>query len=345
MLLVIDGFDHYHENYRNIYWPLTEAGGQTYVEAGGRHGSNRMRQYWGGNVSMECRTFSKTGDTVIVGIAMHYPGAGSLFGGTQPLISINNGTGAGNIQSCLAVDGNGKLFLYRGNLAALLATGAENGVILTDTWQFVELKVRLHDTEGTMEARVNGVSVLSVSGANTQGLGNANADRIRITSKALHSWYDDFYVCDGSGSYNNDFLGDIRVDAFFPTSDGSLNDFTPSTGTDRFALIDEVTFNDSDYVDGGTLGDQQSWGITGPTDGNQIFGIQVEHRVTNPDAGTRKVKNLVVQGATVDLGSEELSLSASYQHVYSIWERDPADSGAWSDARLASAEFGIEVTE
>ena len=44
---------------------------------------------------------------------------------------------------------------------------------------------------------------------------------------------------DGDGSANNDFIGPAFIEGLLPTSDGNSSDWTPSSGIDNYALIDE----------------------------------------------------------------------------------------------------------
>ena len=62
---------------------------------------------------------------------------------------------------------------------------------------------------------------------------------------------DDVYVTNTSTR-----LGESRVAVLYPSADTAHADWTPSTGTDHYALVDETTVNsDTDYVASGTVGD------------------------------------------------------------------------------------------
>jgi hypothetical protein len=81
---------------------------------------------------------------------------------------------------------------------------------------------------------------------------------------ATSAWIDDLYVCDGSGSVNNDFLGECRVLTLLPSDgNGSNNDFDTSAGgspADHGAMVNDTTPNDdTDYVSSSTVDHVDSW--------------------------------------------------------------------------------------
>ncbi len=122
-------------------------------------------------------------------------------------------------------------------------------------WTYVEVKVVCGDA-GSLEVRVNGVSKLTFSGDTKSGyITHTYHDKILIEND-LNVYVDDLYICDGSGSKNNDFLGPQKVVTVYPSADvGGKVEWTPSSGVDHYALVDEnPCTNDTDYVEDGTSG-------------------------------------------------------------------------------------------
>src|SRR3546814_7160948 len=67
-------------------------------------------------------------------------------------------------------------------------------------------------TVGTVEVRVEGVTVLDLSGLDTLNSADATVAQVALGSRIVSSvattpYYKDFVLWDGSGSANNDFLG------------------------------------------------------------------------------------------------------------------------------------------
>jgi hypothetical protein len=98
-------------------------------------------------------------------------------------------------------------------------------------FNYFEIKATIHDTTGSIELRINGVPALNLVNQDTRnaGTGVVNAIRIGGTNSFGPIWaMDDLYICNTSGSTNNDFLGDIRVDTLYPNADGTYSQWTPS---------------------------------------------------------------------------------------------------------------------
>ncbi len=137
----------------------------------------------------------------------------------------------------LAVTINGEIEVYNG--ATLLGkTGGTAGAtapLADNQWHYVELKGVIDAVSGSWELRIDGAHSDSGSGVDT---GSAS-DEIEFVLKTTNQYLDDIYIYDGEGTTNNDFLGTVFVEGLLPTADGNSSDWTPSSGTDNYALIDE----------------------------------------------------------------------------------------------------------
>src|SRR3546814_12837915 len=83
-------------------------------------------------------------------------------------------------------------------------------------------------TVGTVEVRVEGVTVLDLSGLDTLNSADATVAQVALGSRIVSSvattpYYNDFVLWDGSGSDNNDFLGSVSVTDLTPASAVALN--------------------------------------------------------------------------------------------------------------------------
>ena len=100
--------------------------------------------------------------------------------------------------------------------------------------------------------------------------------------------FDDLYVCDSAGSTNNGFLGDCRIDTIYPSGAGNYTQFTPSTGS-NYTCVDETAPNTTDYVDGATVGDRDSYalGNLSALSSQTVYGVQVNAAILKDDAGSK----------------------------------------------------------
>ena len=202
-----------------------------------------------------------------------------------------------------------------------------------------------------LEVRLDGTTVLSASGVDTQHTGNATANIVTLLSNYLGTeavgvfFLDDLYICDGQGAANADFLGDCRVDTVLPEADGGQADFSPSTGTDHYALVDEASPNDdTDYVESSTLGHAERYGFAAlPALTADVYGVQLNVQAKNPGVGSRSLAGLARAGGVTATGADQ-ALTSAYRNLTQVWEVAPDTEVAWTQAGVNGAEFGVQVT-
>lgn len=220
--------------------------------------------------------------------------------------------------------------------------------ITANSDNYLEFKVTIHDTTGSFDLRLNGTSILSGSSVDTKSSSNAYVNTVLLGTTGgltVKTWkFDDFYILNTSGSApNNDFLGDVRIDAVYPTADGNYTDWTPSAGSDHYALVDETTPNGTDYVSSSTAAQQDSYVMGNPPtlSSEIIYGVQVSVAALKDDAGSRSIK-VGVRSNTTDSVSASKALS-TYQAYYShILETDPDTGIAWTPEGVNAVEALIE---
>ncbi len=215
-------------------------------------------------------------------------------------------------------------------------------------WSYIEVKVYCDSAAGTVDIHADGQSVLSLSGVNTQRISENFHDRIAILpdvgSNYVH-FIDDFYLCDGSGTVNNDLLGPCKVAPLRPEADVTgEKDWILSSGTDHYALVDEIEANeDTDYVESDTVDDQDLWEYEDtPTEIGTIHGIQIctDCRITDAEVFDLKIPAKL--GATTSEGSGQRIGSTQYLSALRVMETDP-DTNPWTDDNLDDAQFGVKV--
>lgn len=120
--------------------------------------------------------------------------------------------------------------LGAGTTGTVLGTGSTN--IGFGAWHYVELKVKIDSSTGTVDVQLDGLNVLSLTGQNTQNSASNTANQITLglcTSNfgnAVSAYFDDYYINDTSGSSNTSFLGDTSITCTFPSANGTRNNYT-----------------------------------------------------------------------------------------------------------------------
>lgn len=266
---------------------------------------------------------------------------------------------AGFINAGLQLTPTGELRVYREslNVSGLPASGFTGLIMNVGQWYYLEMKVFM-DNAGSIDLNVDGVPTYSALTVDTLDVTSVYCwDAIRWYHPASgSSIYDDIYVCDGTGTTNNDFLGDVKVKTIRPNGDTLVDTgWVPSSGLTAFDKVNETgPFDTADYVAGDTtVNDQLLMDYTEtdfPFITGGIFGISVESSVRTPDGESRRFNNLVRQGSTIYNGGDHIAATdvdvngnPSFTTYADMVEVDPDTSVAWTLPGLTTAEFGLEI--
>jgi hypothetical protein len=326
-LLWIDGFDHYSAaQSTRMYedgsiWSMSTTIARTGQAANPHYQDFGLKKYLGTNAG-----------TLICGFA--YYNDNDPYQPWTWLVRFYDGT----TEQCRLERGyEGKLRLY-GNNTLLAESPAVT--YRGKQWCYIEIKITFGNP-GSYEVRVNTRTVMSGTGrttstannyANWVGWHGPNAD-----------WIDDLYICDNTGTYNNDFLGDIKVITILPNADGSNTGWTPSTGTSHYAVVDESPANDdTDYLYTSTAGATDTENFQDITLTGSIRGILQLACIRKDDAGARSAA-LICRVGTTDYEGPEVSLGTSYTYLQQIRESNPATGSPWTVADINAAQFGVRM--
>lgn len=250
-----------------------------------------------------------------------------------------------------SIGASGQINVYRDT--TLLMSSA-NGIIATGTYYYIEVRAKIHDTAGEVEVRVDGAVVIDNSGS-PAALDSRNGGSGIISAVVLLGeigqahHYDDLVILDRTGTRNNWFLGDVRIDALLPAGNGNSSQFDGSDGnsTDNYLLVDDAsTDSDSTYVESSTVGeiDTYAFGNLSHTPA-QIHAVQIAAHTKKADAGTRRVSLVTRRSGTNYIESDERAVASDYRFLRQIRETDPsaASPNDWTKTAVDAAEFGIEV--
>lgn len=359
-LLFIDGFDHYataeiEQKYTQITVGPTHA---PTIGAYGRRSTNGMR--WNCTNSFPSRPVRKTtvpgNATAIIGFSVYWEGGFASIGTglSDSVTSNNNGSGTsvgllyllqgGSTQLWFRVNTAGRIVAMRGSTEL----GTSSTGLTNLATSYVEFKALIHASAGTVDVRIDGASVLALTGIDTMETATAAWDEFAIGHvggpSSLIVQIDDLYVADSTGSDVNDFTGDLRIDVCQPTADGAATSFTPSSGSDNFAMVDEdAADGDSTYNESSTVNHIDSFTTEDAPTSNPIIAVAVTMQARKTDAGSSTIAGLARIGGTDYPGTDQATPS-SYAFHQQIWETSPATTAEWTEAEFNAAEFGYKKT-
>jgi len=364
MLLFLDSFDHYSDAQKLEKWTQLTVGnvfGDTTIQAVGRRSSNgiRMRTTNASNNSKAdflhlVPAMPLPADAaVVLGFAFRSVTAFSGMGsnGTSPTAAGTSALFTALYQSTeqfwARLNINGTISVLRGTTVL----GTTGTALQENVYSYLEFKVLISDSVGTVNVAINGISEISLTGQNTRNGSVSAWDELRMGTVSngaagtiAQEWnFDDLYLTDSSGSGWTGFKGDTRMDVLLPSANGAVRDWTPSTGTDDFAVVDENPPNgDTDYLSASVVGDEVSLVFPdAPVVGADIHGIQLSAYGRKTDSGASGHKALARIGSTNFLGTER-GLGSAYAFKREPWDLSPATSAAWTESEFNAAQFGAE---
>lgn len=293
------------------------------------------------------RVLSSSQTTMGVGFRLYManlPGSAAL---RYRLLELNSLTNVVNVG--VLIETTGAISVYRGEGGNGTLLGTTPVPVLTaGTWQHIEIKAFFNDTTGTVEVRVNEEVVIDLTGEDTVA-STVECSQIVFTGETVSSQTSECYIKDvivwnGSGTENNDFLGDCQIVTLLPTSDDTFAGWT-STGANGFSVIDETTPNDADYIQADNSPPAAVlFGLTDlDVDITTVLGLQTVVRAQKTDGGTATLQVGLKSGGSTDEGADNpLSTSASY--LFDVSELDPGTGLPWDPSAVDAALLKINRT-
>ena len=330
-LLLCDSFDHYTTLAQK--WTVNST--CTVAAAQGRYGTAALLSQ---NTARYVRKqLDASYQTLTAGIAMTI----ASIGGTGAIITFLD---TGSYQCELRFNAIGQLTITRDG--TVLATSTKT--IASNVYYYFELQVTIDDApNGQAEAKVNGVTWASVVNGDTKNTANASANQFQIGGAGIawvFQYYDDCYCLNDAGAHNNDFLGDIRVEAIMPEGAGATTDWDPSAG-DNWECVDEIPPNDdTNYVSTATATevDTYEFGDVTPTTG-AVFAVVTYMYARKDDAGARVINSVVRPVGTDYASGASHSVGDTYTYYPDIYEENEEVTDVWTIATVNASEFGIKL--
>jgi hypothetical protein len=274
-----------------------------------------------------------TSNTLIAGIGFQpYTAPG-------PVIGFMDGSTLG--VNLTYTPGSTELDVYLGSTHLGTTSGAQ---VRLGFWAYLELKVVCDAAAGSIVVRSSSQVVFSYTGNTKAGPDNYhNIVKLAIAFGYV-PFFDDFYVCDGSGSANNDLLGNVKVLAIFPNATGDQSQWTPSGSGDHYTMVNENPANDdATYLESVTTGQEELWHYGSLPTVGAIVGVQINTDCRDTDLNAYNVKTQIKSGGTESAGAAQAITLTNYVTTTRVSETDPNTSSAWTATAINAVQFGVEV--
>lgn len=346
----VDGFDHYSSSNMSQKGWVNPTGT---LFSPGRFGGNAWSSFNNGNATRIMPSGSLS--SRVIGFALN-PGGNinSVATGINDFFRVLDSAGALSTATTQLQFGisSGQVTVYRGvngSGGTLLGTSSGGPTIMAGLWYYIEIKVTIDNTAGSVQIRISdgasSTTILSLSGLDTQNTANATFDTIsllQVTGSPGSNGYDDLYVCTLAGSVNNTFLGEVRVQTIYPTSDGHSTQWTPNSGANNFSRVNETLVDDdTSFVSSATPGQIDTYNHGALVSAGAILGVQTNITARKDDVGSRSIAADVYDGTTDFVNSNAHGLLSSYQDFTDIYETDPSTGLPWTAANFNARQFGV----
>ena len=370
-LLFCDGFDFYSTNEFNLLnnlWDTMDFGTtqQDLSQSNPRHGTGHIRANTFLGRDSLAKIISPAIATIGAGVALYttfLPKRNNL----ATILSFRDPDDKPNIS--LVLQSTGTISVVRGD--------AETGTILGTTatacirakcYQHIECKANFDSTTGFVEVRVNGVTVLSLINQDTVA-GAAELKNFAASAANSCGWvalegfseytfelsenyivdFDDFFIWDTTGTYNNDFLGDQFVSVLAPNADTAAADWTALSGS-GFENIDNADpDSDSTYIYAGAPGSPAE--LTSEfdmsnlaTSSGPVAAVMVLNRVRKDDTSVSpQFQAGIVQGGSTSKTLTE-AVTPMETNFWHIFETDPSSGIPFTASDVNSLKLQLNRT-
>lgn len=233
---------------------------------------------------------------------------------------------------CVTYQTGGLLELRRGSkFATVFATST--GSVSTSSWQHVEFYLKLSSSKGEYEIRRNGnVIMANTTGVDTTASGD-KAFQIQLGGQCRYAhvvFYDD-----STAAEPNTWIGPHYIETNMPNSDGSTMDWSPSSGSSGFNLVDDPALDhDTTYVESTSTGNMATFGFPDLSGSYQkVYGVEMVAAVRG---GGENFKIGILSSSTQAL-SASIGLNSTYEYE-GYWSAvHPGTTTGWTVAKVNNA--------
>jgi hypothetical protein len=246
-----------------------------------------------------------------------------------------------------------------GSVRALRGTtelGRSDPCIAAGGYHHFEAKGKIDNTTGYVEVRVNEVTVLNLTGIDTQATANAETSQFivgefgDVTDPGAGFGFmdiDDVFAWDDDASDAEntvvDFVGDKGVYYLRPNADTATGDFDLNGSVTSYGALDEVPPNGTDYLDTASTTARTIVGVESlPGNVSEVIAMQPVVYARKEESGTVNLRGGVVVGGDESYTATD-SPSTAYAYMTPTPKTiDPSTGVAW--ANDAEPELLIERT-
>ena len=202
----------------------------------------------------------------------------------------------------------------------------------------ITIKVKLND-EIIVDTTYNSTTYYDVGGIRFGLLEKPN-------DVSLQVYFDDMAANDTTGNINNSWCGNGHCEALVPISNGSINQFTPSTGS-NYACVDELPVSTTDYVSTTTDGAIDIYKLTSLSGKRysattKINAINIYKNAKYTDSQMDPIDYMKINGTAYEFETS-IKTTTSSTYYKNIYEVNPATQTQFTVSDIDNSEFGFKA--
>jgi hypothetical protein len=221
---------------------------------------------------------------------------------------------------------------------------ASGGSVTASTWHYVEIWYKyVNGSSDRCKVKINGIEVIDYTG--DLSYATAGVAIVRLYggySSGPARYFQDLYACDTTGSTNNSWLGDIRVQAIRPNGAGNYSQFTPLAGSNYENVDDTDIDGDSSYVSGTAVGVRDTYTMEDISGNRRIYAVASNIVASKASAGANFLKPTLRISST-DYERPALGFGVGYSSQQSIFETSPATDDEFTISEVNALESGFTL--
>ena len=254
-------------------------------------------------------------------------------------------------QSVIKIGISGFTTVYVEDFSAVTDTTTFN--LPLNQWSYIEVKVnQAIDNAPAGAVQVKGtvgvVSYIFYSSPATRDFNNPSLNKVSTCTfnGAGDQQYDDIYICDTTGTMNNNFLGAVKIKTLFPTANGFTIQLNPVGAGTNYQAVNNPSLNpDVTYVESRIIGDKDLYSAGGLviTPGNSIIGVVVNSVARKDKSGYGHIKMPIRINATNN-NSGDYFIPSGYQTFQRVLENNPVANVPWTENDVNNLQTGVEIS-
>ena len=348
-LLAMDGLDVYDDKAAVLAagWAITaeDTGSNfTYEATGGRFGGGALKGVLDINGwEMTIPGGIAESATVIIQFAYFF----LTNDGNEEIIFLIETAGSPAMR--LAMNNDQSLDL-KNRAGADVATSAA-AVMTANTLHYFEIKCT-NSISAACIINLNGVEIFNVTGQDFR-TGSNNYTHVRFSGvdAATADWrIDDPIIMDTTGSFNNDFIGDVQIETLNVDADGGVVAWTRNAGANDWEAIDEAiqaSDGDTTYVSSNTATPEGRYGFANMTASpSTVPVLQVRSLAKIASADSTTYRDLINSNANEAVGG---TITPTTGYVWdidqglSLFDSNPDGVVAWTESAINALQAGTEI--